>query len=460
MKLRYYIGFLTAKLAIIGLKLTGHKGTNLPGELAIKICPDFLKYIEKPKKIVGITGTNGKTTVSNMVIDALKNNGIKTLNNNYGSNIHYGIATSLIKGTNIFGKGKYELGILEIDERATPKIFPYVKPDILLVTNLFRDSMKRNAHTEYIKWILEKNIPQKSLLLLNADDLVSSKMNVQNEKKYFGIKELKSDIKRCENLINDLRVCPDCGSTLEYEYLRYHHIGKAKCSNCDFKSQNYDYFAEDVNLLEETILMGDKCRTYKFHLISDGIHNIYNMISTYSILRELEFLEEDIQKMFSKLEIVGSRYSMEKCGDVFVANQMAKENNALGSSRAFDYVASQSGEKELILMMNCLGDEKHWSENTCWLYDCDFEFLNNENIKKIIVTGPRGKDYKLRLLLAGISEDKIIWTKKEIDAPDLLDYKKGEKIFIFYGTDSILLGEKVLDKTKILASERSKKFEN
>ena len=158
--------------------------------------------------------------------------------------------------------------------------------------------------------------------------------------------------------------------------------------------------------------------------------------------------------MLDKVEIVGSRYSKELCGDVFVANQMAKENNALGSSRAFDYVAGQKGDKELILMMNCLGDEKTWSENTSWLYDCDFEYLSNESIKRIIVTGPRGKDYHLRLLLAGVPEERIICVKSEIDAPDKLKYTKGESIFVFYGTDSIALGERVLAKIKDIARKR------
>jgi hypothetical protein len=57
---------------------------------------------------------------------------------------------------------------------------------------------------------------------------------------------------------------------------------------------------------------------------------------------------------------------------------MAKDRNALAGSRAFDYVSAQPGNKELILMMNNLSDAKNWSENVCWLYDCDFEFLNGK----------------------------------------------------------------------------------
>jgi hypothetical protein len=102
-------------------------------------------------------------------------------------------------------------------------------------------------------------------------------------------------------------------------------------------------------------------------------------------------------------------------------------------------------------MMNCLHDQKHWSENVCWLYDCDFEFLNRENIRRIVATGPRAKDYTLRLLLAGVPEERVRCVPGEIDAPDELDYEPGVDVYIFYGTDAIDLAYRVRDKVKTLA---------
>ena len=59
-KLRFYFALWAAKLSIVALKITKHNGTNFPGVLALKLCPDFLKYADKPKKIIAITGTNGR----------------------------------------------------------------------------------------------------------------------------------------------------------------------------------------------------------------------------------------------------------------------------------------------------------------------------------------------------------------------------------------------------------------
>lgn len=104
-------------------------------------------------------------------------------------------------------------------------------------------------------------------------------------------------------------------------------------------------------------------------------------------------------------------------------------------------------------MNSCRGDARTWSENICWMYDCDFELLDNDDIENIVVCGPRGKDYRLRLLMAGIPDEKISYTEDELDAPDKLKLT-GSHIYVLYGTDSIQLGKKVADKVKKIIEER------
>ena len=100
---------------------------------------------------------------------------------------------------------------------------------------------------------------------------------------------------------------------------------------------------------------------------------------------------------------------------------------------------------------------KHWSENTCWLYDCDFEFLNYDNIKNIVLCGPRRFDHKLRLLLAGVPEEKLSFAEKETDAPSCLKLFENDNIYVLYGTDSIALGKKVGDMVQKLLKEKTGK---
>lgn len=447
-KVRFFIALWMAKLSVVALKITRHRGTNFPGELALKICPNFLKYINKPKEVIAVTGTNGKTTVNNLINDILEKDGKKVLNNRFGSNINSGISTSLIHGVNIFNKCNYDIAAFEIDERSAVRVYPYLKPNYLLITNLSRDSIMRNAHPEYISNLLTKYIPKETKLILNADDLISSSVAPNNKRVYFGIDKMDTDVDKRINIVSDLQICPKCNSKLEYKYLRYHHIGKAYCPKCGFKAPEYDYKASNVDLDEMTIDITYKKEKDTFKLINDGVHNIYNVLSAIVMLKELGYENSRIKELFEDIKIVKTRLKEEKVGNQRVIMLLSKEKNALGVTRSLDYATSYKGNKQFLLMMNCLHDEIEWSENVCWLYDCDFEFLNKKDISNIVATGPRYKDYKLRLLLAGVPEDKIKEARDEMKATKLLNFDKESIIFVLYGTDSIDLAEKV--RTKLI----------
>ena len=73
--MRFYLAIILCKiLDIIAKILIGHP-SHKAGKIALKIYPELLSKIEKPEKIVGITGTNGKTTVTNLLVDTMENLG-------------------------------------------------------------------------------------------------------------------------------------------------------------------------------------------------------------------------------------------------------------------------------------------------------------------------------------------------------------------------------------------------
>ena len=187
-KLRFLFALWMAKLSVPALKITRHNGTDFPGTLALKLCPDFLKYVGRPKTIIAVTGTNGKTTVSNLLADTLEKEGHRVLINRAGSNVASGIATALLKGCDLAGRVKnYDMAVLEVDERSSVRVYPYITPDYIAVTNLFRDSIMRNAHAEFIADIISRSVPASSRLVLNADDLISCTVAPENQRVYFGI---------------------------------------------------------------------------------------------------------------------------------------------------------------------------------------------------------------------------------------------------------------------------------
>ena len=135
-RLRFYLALWAAKLSIIALKITRHNGTNFPGIVALKICPDFLWQVKKPARVIGITGTNGKTTVCNLAIDMFKADGIAILNNSLGSNIHTGLATSFVLGTTLDRVFSNTIGCAGNGRKIGALTFPAIKPDWLLINNL------------------------------------------------------------------------------------------------------------------------------------------------------------------------------------------------------------------------------------------------------------------------------------------------------------------------------------
>ena len=455
-KLRFLLALWAAKLSIPALKITRHNGTDFPGSLALKLCPDFLRYVGKPKTIVSVTGTNGKTTVSNMLTDVLEARGRRVFSNRAGSNIASGISTALIRGCDLLGRmRRYDIGVLEVDERSSPRIYPFVKPDYVVITNLFRDSIMRNAHPYFIADVLTASIPAGAKMILNADDLISCSVSPDNPRVYFGIDRMDSDVTECINLIDDVRICPRCSGKLEYAYRRYHHIGKARCIACGFASPESDYLATGVDLGARTMVIRENGKEYPYRLITDSIFNVYNMVTVVAALRQLGFGHADISETLGATTVASTRHSEEQVGRVTLIKQMSKEKNALAGSRAFDYIAGRPGRKELLLMMNCLGDTHHWSENTCWIFDADFEFLKHESIVQIVCAGARCRDYKLRLLMAGVPEERILCVEDEFRAAEALRFTPGDDIYILYGTDSLALAYRVYDHMKELALQRA-----
>ena len=430
--LRFYFAFLMAKLAHFTLKLLKRPATYFPGELAIKICPKFLKYIGKPNTIIMITGTNGKTTCTNMIIDCLQLAGKKVLCNREGSNIAAGIATAFVNGVNLLNKSQYEYGAIELDERSSIRVLPYAKPDYLLCTNLFRDSMLRNANPEFIFNQVNNNLPKETKLVLNGDDLISSELGSTNSKKYFSISKQDSDTDKCENIINDMQICPKCQSILKYNYVKYHHIGNAYCPSCGFKSPASNYVVTKIDYDNNKINVEYDNKVHTFNMLTDSMFNIYNQIAVIALLKEINVEDKYISELFNKSNITETRYKKEIVDGYSITTHLAKGQNPIACSCIFDYLKKEKHDKEIIMFLYDVHDAKTGSEIMDWVYDADFEFLNSDNIKKIIIAGPRDLDFYNRLLIAGIPSERLVIAPSVLESSNYLSMNKNNEIFILH----------------------------
>ena len=450
----FYVAMFLAKCANKSLKLLKRNASYFPGNLALKICPKFLAQVDKPEIIIGVTGTNGKTTVSNMINDILIDNGYKVINNRYGSNMNTGIAASFVENNTLSGKNKNDIAVFEMDERSTVHIFKYITPTYLICNNISRDSIKRNANTAFIADIINNAIPRNTTLITNGDDPICVDLARENNKIYYGIDKLDTDTEKCENIVQDMVLCPECGTKLEYEYYRYHHVGKMHCPNCDFKTPNMNYEITKINYEDKKITIKDNSNKteYEYSMITDGIINIYNMLSAITVLKQIGLSDEKISESLKKTKIVDTRFMVDEAGGKKIVLHLAKGQNPIACSRAFDYVRKQPERKTIILLLDDLHEE---NEVITWLYDADYEFLNGENVEQIIVSGRRAKDTVVRLLMAGVPKEKISLERNEAESVRKhFDPENIESVYILYDLYSIKERDDVLKEVKTILEKQ------
>lgn len=434
-KLKYLLAIFFGKLSGVLLKILNRNIPYYPGYIALKICPDFLKYVKKPKLIIAVTGTNGKSTICGLLKDCLENLGLNVINNN-GFNIDTGIAAMFLKS-----KGHVDAAIIEVDEKTSGDIFLNVKPNYLICTNLFRDSMKTNSSIDYILEKIENGIPKDTKLILNADDLLTCQLAKRNNAIYFGIKENLG--KNIEHRFCDLIYCPNCGKKLKFNDQKYYHIGNVSCPNCGLTNPNRDYIAAIDFYKQKLVINGNS-----FPLKVSSIFNIYNYIAVISTLLQIGYKAENISKCLEKIKITDSRFSEEKIGNITLINHMAKGQNPVACSSVLEYLKNEHGQKCVMLMLDDVTDNRYSSETVAWYYDTDFELLNDDSITSIIIGGKRCKDIFVRLLLAGIKKDIITIVENELDMAKYLKSKKFDKIFILHDLtsyeQSLVLKDKII----------------
>lgn len=429
-RIRFYIAMLAAKSSMALLKLLGRNASFLPGKIALKIDKDFIGGLTPPKTVIAVTGTNGKTTVSNLLNTILTENGYRVTNNSLGSNVQAGVATALLEDSTFSGKAKKEIAVLEVDERSSLRIYPYLKPDYLICNNIMRDSLARNAHTEFISFIINKALPETTKVVLNADDLVCATLAPNNKERiYFGL-DIEKTTEAGPLYLQDIVYCPQCGNELIADYIRYNHIGRMHCGKCDFQSPAPDFLITNLDRENNTFTVSHHGKDEQYNLINDNVVNLYNFCGLIALLSTVGLTYEQIAKGFERSKIVKTRYDQVTSGDLTITMQLSKGQNPTACARCFSYVSKCPGNSKAIIFV---GDDFEDSESPCWLYDSNYSYLQDPSITQIIFSGPRCKDQYLRAQLAGVPTEKIRTVSDSKAGAEILDTDLSKDIYVLYG---------------------------
>ena len=161
-----------------------------------------------------------------------------------------------------------------------------------------------------------------------------------------------------------------------------------------------------------------------------------------ALLREFGLEPEAISQAMAQTGISATRFLEEEANGRKVILHLAKGQNPVACSRAFQNIRDYPGKKAAILFLDDYFDAAHTVENTAWYYDADFEFLADDSVVQIIAAGARHWDVYLRLLMAGVQPERAEHLRDTAQAADLLA-PEADAVFILYDVYTIDLANKV-----------------
>ncbi len=403
------------------------KGSSLPGKISLKIMPNILTKIKLPEDIIVVTGSNGKTSTTEMIYSVLKQNGYNVGSNREGSNQIEGVTTMILNSCNLAGKVKNDILVIESDERYLKQITKFIKPKYLVVTNLYRDQMTRNGHPEFIYDVIKEAIPKETNLILNTDDPLSSLYGYKRENvTYIGMN--KNDLDTAENtsVYNDGVYCPNCKSKLNYEFYHYGHIGSYKCENCGHERKEPQFAITNIDLKTGEIEINNSS---KISLNLRSVYNAYNILAAFAATKLIGVEEEKIIDVLNQYIIKNDRVQNFELNGKQAMLLTSKHENSISYNQSIQYVVRENKPCTVVVIVDAVS-RKYFTSETSWLWDIDFELLNADNIKNIVIAGKYVHDLAIRFKYAGIDKDKIIAEENLDEMMNKVKSLENENIYV------------------------------
>ena len=400
MRLRRMLAVWAAKITEkTSIHIFCRQGATWAGKIALKICPSLVHDLAGQVRcgIFAVCGTNGKTTVNNLLNAAIKAEGYRTVCNHTGSNMLNGIAAAFALGAGLDGNLKADYACIEIDEASAKRVIRYFRPDYMVLTNLFRDQLDRYGEIDTAMKSLGRvmSMVPGMKIIVNGDEplSVSLAMDSGNEYITYGIQE-SVRTRANPHEIREGRFCRHCGTPLAYHFYHYSQLGDYYCPNCGFRRPGIQFDGSGVEFGEELsfTVEGRRIRSpYR------GFYNIYNILAAYTALRTAGLEGTHFARAVRGYEPKNGRMERFGIGDMKVWLNLAK--NPAGFNQNIDVVMQDEAMKDILIVIN---DNDQDGIDISWLWDVDFERLKAADTGLIMVSGIRCKDLMLRMKYAGI----------------------------------------------------------
>jgi UDP-N-acetylmuramyl tripeptide synthase len=356
---------VVGKLVRAVSRLKGGAGSALPGLVVEKIDSDFVKDClgSLPRGVVVVSGSNGKTTTTKIIVELLQAQGLKVFTNKTGSNFVRGVIAALLEKINLQGKVDADIAVLELDEAHAVKFVEVVKPDYSLLLNVMRDQLDRFGEIDITARHLEKvaNATKKTVVI-NREDPRLSRITPKAKTVYFGLSEgLRAEFPNDDEMF-------DKSSTAKKSAI------KADVELSSLKNNNATFNIDG--------------KKYETSLSLEGVYNALNSAAALAMVRAVipEAETKELLKDLSKISSAFGRGESFVVGDSDVKLLLVK--NPAGfqlSLKSF----SEEGRKVMI----AINDEYADGRDMSWLWNVDFSELRGVET----VSGVRAADMALRL---------------------------------------------------------------
>ena len=289
MNLRAFLAILVCRCVKLAAKILHRGGTAMPGRFAVKVCPQLPAILSRNVRIILVTGTNGKTTTSRIIEQGLIDTGADYFANRSGANLLSGVTTLLVENSTLFGKAKHECAVIECDEAAFRTVAPLVQPQVILVTNLFRDQLDRFGEITHTLANIREGIlgVPEATVCLNADCSLTASLagDIPNPCVFYGLGEALGGGEA--PAVSDASHCIRCKAEYQYQYRTYGHLGHFVCPNCGYERPETDVtvtrlLGKDADSSTVEIATEELTRTVRVNL--PAVYNIYNAVGAATAL--------------------------------------------------------------------------------------------------------------------------------------------------------------------------------
>ena len=223
-----------------------------------------------------------------------------------------------------------------------------------------------------------------------------------------------------ENL--NIYYCPKCGAKLKYDYYNFETLGKYECPKCDFKWIKPKDIATNLDLDKGLI----KIDSQILSIGGDMLIHAYNTLAAYTFLKAIGI---DSQKIIASINRYNHNKNIEfvKDGKLYKALNCKAENATTYNACVYKTYLDKDLKDIVIGWKEISRRYNHF--DVSWLYDVEFDLLNNKSLNKIYAVGIDKENIKKRLLLAGIPESKIITADNLSEIKESIEQSKAKKVY-------------------------------